>query len=66
MRSVTHFLLLGGSLVGSGDGTYDGSSSAITLEYTIALSVDTTYKCEATLASDSSVTDTTVNIVKTG
>ena len=63
--SVIHFLLLDDSLVSSGDGTYDGSSS-ITLEYTIALSEDTAYKCKATLVADDTVTDTTVNIFKTG
>ena len=66
MCSVIHFLLLGDSLVSSGDGTHDGISS-ITLEYTISLSVDTTYKCKATLVSNTAtVTEKTVNIVKTG
>ena len=64
MCLVTHFLLLGDSLVSSGDGTHDGSS-AITLEYTISLSATTTYKCKAT-KTDGGVTETTVNIVKTG
>ena len=62
--SVIHFLLLGDSLVSSGDGTYNGSSS-VTLEYTISLSVDTTYKCKAT-KTDDGVTQATVNIFKTG
>ena len=66
MCSVIHFLLLGDSLVSSGDGTYDGISS-ITLEYTISLSVDTTYKCKATLvAAPNTVTEATVSIFPIG
>ena len=66
MCSVIRFLLLGDSLVSSGDGTYDGSSS-IMLEYTISLSEDTTYKCNATLvAAPNTVTEATVSIFKTG
>ena len=66
MCSVIHFLLLGDSLVSSGNGTYDGISS-ITLEYTISLSVDTIYKCKATLvAAPNTVTEATVSIFQTG
>ena len=66
MCSVIHFLLLGDSLVSSGDGTYDGIRS-ITLEYTISLSVDTTYKCKATLvAATNTVTEAIVSIFQIG
>ena len=58
------FSFLGGSSVGTGNSTYDGTS-AITLEYTISLNETTTYKCNAT-KTDNGVTEATVNISKTG
>ena len=58
------FSFLGGSSVGTGNSTYDGTS-AITLEYAISLSETTIYRCKA-IKTDNGVIESTVNIFKTG
>ena len=67
MCSVTNYILLGASPVSTEVDLYDGTGGTITQEYTIALSTTTTYKCKATAAATpTTITETTVNIFKSG